>query len=161
MRDKPAEPVQLVLELRPWCRVAVRQIEAADEDALNGRLNVSAVQVKRVTRQPASRFHGSGITGQDRNTIPALLTVPDGAVAGALDRSDRKAFVRRFQLLQADHIRCCLLQPAQEDWQATIDAVDVVSGDFHLRRPCWFPDGPAECCRHSWKLVAAGSAIIR
>jgi hypothetical protein len=41
---------------------------------------------------------------QDGDAVPALLAMPDHAIARVPDRSFRKLLLRRFQLLQADDV---------------------------------------------------------
>jgi hypothetical protein len=49
----------------------------------------------------------------DRDTVPALLAVPDGAITGLPDRRLREFLVWRFELLQADDVRLGFGEPAQ------------------------------------------------
>jgi hypothetical protein len=44
------EPAQLVVELRPGCRIAIGKVEAPDEHAVDRRFNIAAVDVRRVAR---------------------------------------------------------------------------------------------------------------
>ena len=54
--DQSLEPRQLVIELRPRLRIAVRQIDRSDDDAVDRRFQIPAVSVVRVVRQPAPSF---------------------------------------------------------------------------------------------------------
>ena len=60
--------------------------------------------------------------------------MPNRAVAGFPDLTDRKADIRCLQLLQANDIRPCFFQPAQEHRQASVDAVDIEGGNLHRER---------------------------
>ncbi|CAD0217305.1 hypothetical protein GGQ73_003324 [Rhizobium skierniewicense] len=67
------------------------------------------------------------IPDKDRNALPALLTMPDGAVAGTLDFPAGKLLVRRLEFLQTDDIRLRFGQPPQ---------LRSHSGSGHFR-PSW------------------------
>src|SRR5947207_835919 len=54
MFDQPLEPPQLVIEFRTWRRISVRQIQASDQDAVDGRLDVPAMAVIWIAGQTAS-----------------------------------------------------------------------------------------------------------
>ena len=51
--NEPGEPSKLVVEFRAGCWIAVREIQAADQHALHGGLDVPAVGVIGVARQAA------------------------------------------------------------------------------------------------------------
>lgn len=104
---------------------SVRKIKAADDHAIDGSLDVTAVTVVGVARKAAACLARLLIPDKDRNAIPALLTMPDGAVAGTLDFPAGKLLVRRLEFLQTDDIRLRFGQPPQQDVEATVDAVDV------------------------------------
>ena len=80
------EPAQLVVELRPGPRIAVGQVEAADQHAVDRRLDIAAVAVVGIARQAAPGLDRLAAARQDRDAVPALLPVPDRAVAGVADR---------------------------------------------------------------------------
>jgi hypothetical protein len=46
--EQPLEPGQLVVELGARLRIAVRQVEGSDEDAVDGGLDVARVAVRVV-----------------------------------------------------------------------------------------------------------------
>src|SRR5262249_57688908 len=91
---------EVVLELRAGGRVAVREVEAADADASDRRLEVPAVHVLRVARQSPHRLRQLTAPRHDGDPVPALLSVPDRVVAGGPYRFGRKPFLRRLELLQ-------------------------------------------------------------
>ena len=72
-----------------------------------------------------------GAAREDCDTIPALLPMPDHAVAGFANSGFRKFLLRRLQLLQARNIRPGFCQPADERRQASTDAVDVEGRYLH------------------------------
>ena len=84
-----------------------------------------------ISRERAADFAGITAACQDGDAVPALLAVPDDAIAGRADGQLRKLLLRRLELLQTDDIRGALIQPAQKIRQARSDAVDVVGDDPH------------------------------
>ena len=71
-----------------------------------------------------------GSARQNRDTVPALLAVPDEAVPGIAYRSFGQPLLRRLQLLQASDIGARFFEPAQQSRQSRRNAVDIESGDF-------------------------------
>ena len=63
----------------PDCRSAGRGSRSATP--LDGGLDVAAVQVVRIARQAAPRLDRLRAPREDRDAVPALLAVPDRAVA--------------------------------------------------------------------------------
>ena len=104
MLDQPLEPAQLVVELRPGPRIAVGQVEAADQDAVDRRLDVAALRVVGIAGQAAPRLVDLADAAEDRDAVPALLAVPDRVVAQVADRRFGKLLLRRLQFLQADDV---------------------------------------------------------
>src|SRR5215212_9373927 len=131
VRGKTLEPSELVVELRPGRRIAVRQIEAADDDAANCRLDITALRVLEVARQATPGLGRVGPAREDCDAIPTLLAVPDRAVARVTKRRNREPLLRGLQFLQADDVWRGLGEPAQEYRQAPVDAVDVEGSDLH------------------------------
>ena len=132
---QPLEPTQLVVEFGTWRRIAVRQVEAADQDAVDGGLDIAAVAVVGIAGQAAARQDRGCIPGEDRDTVPTFLSMPDGLVSHSLKFAPGKALVRRFEFLQADDVGRVFFQPSQKDWKPAVDAVDVVGGEFHEAAP--------------------------
>src|SRR5271166_6449047 len=93
------KPAQLVVELRARRRVAVRQIKAADQHAVDRRLDIAAICVVRITRKSSTCFDGIRAACEDGDAIPAFLAMPDRAVAGLEDGSVWKSLRRRLQFL--------------------------------------------------------------
>src|SRR5215213_817944 len=133
MLRQPVEPAQLVIEFGTGRGIAVRQIKAPDNQAIDSRLDVSAVRVVGIVGQTPADFYGLSTASQDSDAVPALLPMPDRAVAGGPDCSFRKFLVWRLELLEADDVRCGLLQPLQQVRQPSVDAVNVVGRDPHRR----------------------------
>jgi hypothetical protein len=112
-------------------RIAVRQVEARNQHAFGGSFDVSALPVFGRTGQAIARQLRPDVACQDGNTVPGVLALPDGLVAGALDIVVRKLAVCAFELLQAHDIGLGLLEPFQEERQSAIDVVDVEARDLH------------------------------
>ncbi len=58
--------------------------------------------------------------------------MPDRFIACSTKRSRRKLVLWSFQLLEADDIGLCLLEPPKEYGQATIDSVDVERSNLQV-----------------------------
>jgi hypothetical protein len=70
---------------------------------------------------------------EEGDTIPGFLAMPDGTITGGFDSFRRKFCIRRLQFLEDDDIGLRLVQPPEQDIETTVDAVDVLSRDLHLR----------------------------
>jgi hypothetical protein len=84
MSDQAVEPGEFVDEFRPRPRIAIGQVKRADQDAVDGRLDIAAVRVVRIPGQTAMRLVDFADAAEDRDVIPALLPMPDSLVAAAL-----------------------------------------------------------------------------
>ncbi len=133
MFRQPVEPAQLVIESRSRRGIAVWQIEASDDHAVDRRFDVAAVRVVGIAGQATAGFHRLGTPRQDRDAVPPFLPMPDRAVAGGADRRLRKLLVGRLQLLKTGDVQRDLFQPRQQTGQAPVDAVYVVGRDQHRR----------------------------
>ena len=131
MRPQPPEPVELVIEFRPGLRIAVRQIDAGDDDAVDGGLDVARLVILAVAGQGRPGQHRLGVPRQDGDAVPGLLPAPHRAVAGFLDRGSREIGVGRFQFLQGNDIGPGGAQPLHEVRQTPVDVVDVEGCDLH------------------------------
>src|SRR6185312_5483286 len=107
-------------------RIAVRQVDAADDDPADLGLEITAVGVVGIARQTAPPFDGHFATGEDGDAVVALLPVPDAAVARSFDGGRRKPVIGGLDLLQAGDVGRGLLEPAQQNRQPAVHAVDVV-----------------------------------
>jgi hypothetical protein len=128
---QPFEPAQLVIEFRARRRIAVRQIETSDDQAIDFRFDIAAVRIIGIARQTAADQRRLAGSLQDRYPVPGFFAMPDGAIAGIADRCRREFLVRRLQLLQARDIRRGVLEPIKQIGEASVDAVDVVRRDAH------------------------------
>jgi hypothetical protein len=118
-------------ELGAWRWITVRQVETANKRIFYGGFNVPAVCIVWIAGEFASGFDWLRAAREDRDTIPAPLSVPDGAVARVPDRRYGELLLRCFQLLQAHDVGRCFGEPPQQDGEPAVDAVDIEGGDFH------------------------------
>ena len=81
----------------------------------NRRLEVAAVQVIGISRKAAVGFDRIAATGEDRNSVPAFLPMPDRAIAGVGDGAPWETLFGRLQFLEANDVGLGLRQPAQQD----------------------------------------------
>ncbi|MCY1174502.1 hypothetical protein D9M73_147080 [compost metagenome] len=96
---------------------------------MHRRFQVTAVAVVRIARQATTDFQRLAAAAQDGHTVPRCLALPEGAVAGCFDITDREGLVQGFELLQANHIGLFALKPGQEVGQVGADAGDIECGD--------------------------------
>ncbi len=128
--QQPFEPGELVLEFRSRLRVAVGQIQTADQHAMHRGLDVAALLVAVVAGQPTPAFDRIGPARQDCHAVPRFLAVPDRAISGGTNGIGRKTGIGGLQFLQADDIRRLALEPFQQCRQAGANAIDIERGDF-------------------------------
>ena len=131
MGGETLQPAQLVVELRPGCGIAVRQIQAPDRQPMHRRLDVAAVEVFRISRQRAPHLHRLGAAREDRDAVPAFLSVPDHPVTGIPNGAFRKLLLRGFEFLKANDVGSGFSEPALQSGKACADAIDVVGNDSH------------------------------
>lgn len=152
------QPGQLVVQPRSRCRVAVRGIKAADQQAADRRLDIAALGGIGILRQTAPGQHRRADPRQDRHTVPAALPMPDGRVSGLCQVLLRKPGLWRLQFLEADDVGPGFGQPGQQRVQAAVDAVDVVGGDLQNTALPVKATGPAP---RRARLAAGPSAHYR
>src|SRR4029077_12294491 len=114
MTRQPLEPAQLVVESRTRRRVAIGQIQAADDDLTDLRFDVAAVGILGITGEHAADLTGLTATGEYRIPVPAFLAVPDHSISGRSDGQLRAPLLRCFQFLETDDIGGSFIEPAQE-----------------------------------------------
>src|SRR5690606_24902282 len=74
---------------------------------------------------------------EKRDAVPAALAMPDRLITRVTDRFLREALLRRLQLLKDNDVRLGKVQPAEQHWQAAVDAIHIVGGDFHRSGRTW------------------------
>ena len=80
MLDQALEPGQLVIELRAGLRIAIGKIQASHYQTGNRRLDVAAMRIVGIARQPTPYLDWVGAAREDRDAVPRGLAVPDRAV---------------------------------------------------------------------------------
>jgi hypothetical protein len=118
-------PGELVVELGAGLRIAVGQVETADQDAVHRRLDIAGLLIARVAGQRAAGLDRPAAAGEQCDAMPARHPDPDRAVAGSLDRGLGELLLRGLQFLQAGDVRLRLLQPFEQAGQAAVDAVTL------------------------------------
>src|SRR5918998_5019127 len=134
MAGEPLHPTQFIVEFFCADRIAVGQIERSDDKVADLGLDIAAMAVVRAIWQPRAPQRRRLVARQYGNPVKTLLTVPDAAIAGRFDIGDRQRFIGAFELLEADHVGLLALQPFDQPRQARANAVEVVSGEPHLKR---------------------------
>ena len=135
---QPLEPGELVVEFRAGLRVAVGRIDAGDEDAVDGGLDVAGLDVGSVAGQGGAGEDRLDTAREDGDAVPGALALPDGMVAGTGEVGCREALLVGLQLLQAGDVGLTLAEPFEKVRQPAVDVVDVEGGDDHglsLARP--------------------------
>jgi hypothetical protein len=62
--------------------------------------------------------------------VMRALAVPERTVARVLEQARGTFLVGGLDLLQANDVRACLVEPLEQPRQAAVDAVDVISRDL-------------------------------
>jgi hypothetical protein len=128
--NQSLEPGQLVGEFRPRLRVAVWQIDAADQDAAHGGLDVAGLRILGVPGQLSTGEDRICVAGENRDAVPRPLTPPHRAVSSPPQDVFGKRPILDLQLLQADDVRLTVGEPSKEVLQSFVDIVDVERGDL-------------------------------
>jgi hypothetical protein len=89
------------------------------------------VRILRLSWQTPPRLDWLLAAREHGNAVPTLLPVPYRAVADCLNGRFRELILRRLHLLKADNIRLGFFEPAQQNRQSAVDAIDVEGRDFH------------------------------
>src|SRR5690242_12976816 len=124
------EPLELVVELGSRRGIAIREIEASDQNAGGLCLDIAAMPIVRIAGQDTADLDRIGTARKDRYAVEALLAVPDDAVARLANRSFGKLVVRDLQFLKADDGGPGFGEPAQKVRQAGEDTVHVKRSDL-------------------------------
>src|SRR5690242_13610411 len=104
MVREAVEPGELVIELRPRSRIAIRRVHVPDPDCRGRSLAVPASVAVGIVWQAAARFVKVANPAEQCDAVPAFLPVPYRRITGLSDRIGREFVVRRLQLLQPDNI---------------------------------------------------------
>ena len=116
MRLQPPEPSQLVVEFGTRLRIAVGQIDAADEDAVDRGLDIPGLIILRIAGQRSPCHDRLRVPRENGHAVPRPLPAPYGVIAGLPDRLGRKLRVGALELLQADDVGLGRLAASPADW---------------------------------------------
>ena len=103
--DEPLEPTQLVFELRTGLRIAVWQIQGADDQAAHCCLKIAPVVVCGITGEDIQNRDDLHLPSENGDSIPGPLTLRDALVSGSGAGQRRKCRVRRLEFLKASNVR--------------------------------------------------------
>ena len=118
MGDETLEPCELVVEPRPGLRIAVRQVDRRDDDAVDVGFEIARLAVGIVTGKAPADLARRLAFRKDRDTVVRTLSMPDRAVPGFGDGLRRKLRVVGLDLLQADDIGRRFVEPLDEPGEA-------------------------------------------
>jgi hypothetical protein len=124
------QPRELVIVFWTGLGVSVRGVDRGDDHAVNGRREIATLPVGYVAWQ-VHASHNASPSRKYRHAVPAPLGVPNRMITGLPDYLRRKLGVRGFEFLKADDVGLISSNPAEQVRQATVDVVDVETGDFH------------------------------
>jgi hypothetical protein len=132
MSRKPIQPSKFIREF--WARrwIAVGKVKAADKQAADCGFYIPTMGIVRIARERTAYLSKFCATGQDGDTVPALLTVPYGAVTRVTQRGFGKFLLGSLKLLETDDFGPSVVEPFEQHGQATIDAIHVEGGDLHV-----------------------------
>ena len=91
MRAQSLEPVELVVEFRSGLRIAVRKVDAGDDDAFDRRLDIARFLIVAIAGKGGAGQDRIGLARQNGDAVPGLLSVPHRAIAGLVDRGTGKS----------------------------------------------------------------------
>ena len=103
--DQPFEPRQFVAEFGTRLRVAVRQIQGADDHPVDRSFEIATVCVGFAAGKSTPALEWVNPFGENGYAVPRCLPMPYGSVTRRLNLLDRECRVGRLQFLQADDIR--------------------------------------------------------
>ncbi len=104
---------------------------------MHRRLQIATVTVILPAGQASAALQRLRVTGQDRDTVPGRLSMPDRPIPHRLQLRRREILVHGLELLQAGNVGLFPLQPIQQVGQPGPDAIDVEGRDpkvFHSAR---------------------------
>jgi hypothetical protein len=127
------EPGELVIEFGTGLGVSIGSVNRGDEQAVNGRLEIAALPIGVVAWQ-VHASHNRRPSRKNRHAIPAPLAVAYRMISRLPDCLRRELGVRGFDFLKAHDVGLGFVKPVQQVRQATVDVVDIETGDLHRLR---------------------------
>lgn len=124
-----SHPGELVGEFVGAHRIAIRQIDVDDADALDEDLEEAGVAVFLVAGEGgADSFEG--VTREDGDTVVGLLRDSGAVVAEVFE--DIGGEVRAFELLEKKDVGLASFEPRGDVVETGADGVDVPAGDLDV-----------------------------
>jgi hypothetical protein len=99
------ETTQLAVEFGSGRRIAVGQVEATDENAVNRGFDIAAACIIRIGRKITARLDGLDSSCENRHAIPGFLAMPNRPIPSFGNLPMRELFIGRFQLLPTNNVR--------------------------------------------------------
>jgi hypothetical protein len=130
MGAQALEPSELVIEFGTGLGVSIGSVDRGDEHAIDRRLEIPALLIGGCRLASPSESQPEPIA-LESHTVPATLVAANRMISCLLDCLRRKLGVRGFELLKAHDVGLGFAKPADQVRQATIDVVDVETGDLH------------------------------
>jgi hypothetical protein len=127
------QPGELVIEFRAGLGVSIGSVDRCDEQAVDGRLEIAALPIGGVAWQ----VHASDNRRPPRkncHAIPAPLPAAYRMIAGLADCLCWELSVRGLDFLKTHNVGIGFAKPVQQVRQATVDVVDIETGDLHRFR---------------------------
>ena len=127
------QPSEFVIEFGTGLGVSIGSVDRGDEHAVDGRLEIAALPIGGVAWQ-VHASHNRSPSRENRHAVPAPLAAAYRMIARLPDCLRRELGVRGFELLKAHDVGLGFAEPVQQVRQATVDVVDIETGDLHRFR---------------------------
>ena len=123
------EPGQLAAEVIVVEGLAVGAVDRRHHAARDPGGDQACTEVLLTGESPLQDL--GGLTAEEGDPVPALLSVGHRVVAGLGECRHGEAVVGHLQLLERDHVRLPGVQPVKDEVEAGVHAVDVPGRDSH------------------------------
>src|SRR3984957_7183081 len=127
------EPSELVIEFGTGLGVSIGSVDRGDEHAVDGRLEIAALPIGGVAWQVHASDNRTP-PRKNRHAVPVPLAAAYRMIARLPDCLRWELGVRGFELLKAHDVGLGFAEPVQQVRQATVDVVDIETGDLHRFR---------------------------
>src|SRR3984957_17841054 len=133
MGAQALEPSELVIEFGTGLGVSTGSVDRGDEQAVDGCLEIAALPIGGVTWQVHASHHRNP-SRENRYAVPTLLAAGYRMIARLADCLRWELGVRGFDFLKAHDVGLSFAKPVEQVRQATVDVVDIKTGDLHRFR---------------------------
>jgi hypothetical protein len=127
------QPGELVIEFRAGLGVSIGSVDRCDEQAVDGRLEIAALPIGGITWQ-VHASHNRSPSRENRYAVPTPLAAAYRMIARLPDCLRWELGVRGFDFLKAHDVGLSFAKPVEQVRQATVDVVDIETGDLHRFR---------------------------